>query len=82
MIGDLLFIRSGFNEAYKTKSLEERMKAATRDSNISAEAPMQWSGVLQEDKILDWLHDSYFAAVAGDAPAFEAWPSQKGLSLY
>lgn len=25
------------------------------------------------------LHDCYFAAVAGDAPAFEAWPSKGGM---
>jgi hypothetical protein len=28
--------------------------------------------------MLDWLHDSYFSAVAGDAPAFEAWPTHEG----
>jgi hypothetical protein len=24
--------------------------------------------------VLDWLHDCYFAAVAGDSPTFECWP--------
>lgn len=33
----------------------------------------------QGEEELDWLHDCYFAAVAGDAPAFEAWPSQEGV---
>ena len=31
-------------------------------------------GVEQSDEMVDFLHDNYFAAVAGDAPAFEAWP--------
>ena len=30
----------------------------------------------------DWLHDCYFSAVAGDAPAFEAWPSQEDYMLH
>lgn len=25
----------------------------------------------------DWLHDCYFAGVAGDSPTFEAWPVPK-----
>ena len=29
--------------------------------------------------MLDWLHDSYFAAVAGDGVTFEAWPSDQGV---
>ena len=32
--------------------------------------------------MLDWLHDCYFAAVAGDAPAFEAWPSNREFYLH
>lgn len=28
--------------------------------------------------MLDWLHDCYFAAVGGDSPSFEAWPSNRG----
>jgi hypothetical protein len=27
--------------------------------------------------MIDWLHDCYFAAVAGDAPSFEAWPTRR-----
>ena len=40
------------------------------------------AGVSQEQKILDWLHDSYFASVAGDAPAFEAWPTHEDYHLH
>ena len=28
--------------------------------------------------MIDWLHDCYFAAVAGDSPTFEAWPTNQG----
>jgi len=33
--------------------------------------------VSAEDAMVDWLHDSYFSAVAGDAPSFEAWPTMR-----
>jgi hypothetical protein len=36
----------------------------------------------QEDEVLDWLHDCYFAAVAGDSPTFEAWPTQREKHLH
>jgi hypothetical protein len=32
--------------------------------------------------MVDWLHDCWFAAVAGDAPSFEAWPTQEGFYLH
>ncbi|KAL9100849.1 MAG: hypothetical protein Q9187_009314, partial [Circinaria calcarea] len=76
-IGDLLFIRSGFIEAYHSKPSDERAKLATRPHVIGTEDGQRWAGVAQEERILDWLHDSYFAAVAGDAPAFEAWPTHE-----
>ena len=41
----------------------------------------RYAGVKQEDAMLDWLHDCYFAAVAGDSPTFEAWPSNQGVFL-
>ena len=36
----------------------------------------------QSEEVLDWLHDCYFAAVAGDAPSFEAWPSDREYYLH
>lgn len=32
--------------------------------------------------MIDWLHDCWFSAVAGDAPSFEAWPTQAGWHLH
>ena len=76
--GDLLFIRSGFIEAYYSKTSEEQERLALRPQHFGPEDGQRYAGVAQEDAMLDWLHDCYFAAVGGDAPAFEAWPSNKG----
>lgn len=55
---------------------------ALRPHAIGPDDGQRWAGVGQEEKVLDWLHDSYFAAVAGDAPAFEAWPTHAGTHAY
>jgi hypothetical protein len=78
----MLFIRSGWKEAYDSKSDEDRTKAALRHgTGKDGEDGQRYAGVSQEEKILDWLHDSYFASVAGDAPAFEAWPTHESTLL-
>ena len=79
-IGDLLFIRSGFVEAHNSKSPSERAKLATRPHVFGLDDGQRWAGVSQEEKVIDWIHDSYFATVAGDAPSFEAWPSHEGTN--
>ena len=76
--GDMLFIRSGWKEAYDSKSDEDRSRAALRHgTSKDGEDGQRYAGVSQEEKILDWLHDCYFSSVAGDAPAFEAWPTHE-----
>jgi hypothetical protein len=77
-IGDILLVRSGWVDTYHSKTEEERVKAARRSDDPKAENAQQWAGVKQEDKMLDWIHDCFFAAVAGDAPSFESWPSKAG----
>lgn len=77
----MLFIRSGWKEAYESKSDDDRTKAATRHGP-NGEDGARYAGVSQEQKILDWLHDCYFASVAGDAPAFEAWPTHEDYHLH
>ncbi|KAK7446187.1 hypothetical protein Landi51_07685 [Colletotrichum acutatum] len=72
-IGDILFIRSGWVEAYHSKSPTERAHLGLRGHK-----EIKFGGVAQEESILDWLHDCYFAAVAGDSPTFEAWPTKAG----
>jgi hypothetical protein len=80
-IGDMLFIRSGWKEAYDSKNDADRAKAALRHgSGKDGEDGQRYAGLSQEQKILDWLHDCYFSSVAGDAPSFEAWPTHEGQS--
>lgn len=68
-VGDILLIRSGFVERYHELSSEQRYAAATRPRE-----DLCFAGISRESAIRDWLHDCYFAAVAGDSPTFEAWP--------
>ena len=77
-IGDFLFIRSGFTEAYNSKTAEERAVGARRPHVRGPENEQRWAGISNDEKMVDWLHDCYFAAVAGDAPSFEAWPALEG----
>ncbi|KAF2488132.1 hypothetical protein BDY17DRAFT_320632 [Neohortaea acidophila] len=67
--GDILIIRSGYIEYYNGLSQEAR--AAITGTGIY---DFNFVGVKVDDDMLDFLHDNYFAAVAGDMPAFEAWP--------
>ncbi|MCJ1285300.1 hypothetical protein MMC26_004640 [Xylographa opegraphella] len=77
-IGDILLIRTGFVEAYNSKPADERASLALRGHQGGSDPVQRWAGIAQGDTMLDWLHDCYFAAVAGDAPTFEAWPTQEG----
>ena len=77
-IGDILFVRSGFVESYYAKGEKERHDLAVRPHQLGPEDGQRYAGVKQGEDMKDWLHDCYFAAVAGDAPAFEAWPSHHG----
>lgn len=67
----MLLIRSGFVSAYRGHSAE---KAADLGKRRGLE--LTFAGVEQSWEMVDWLHDCYFSAVAGDAPAFECWPPQ------
>jgi hypothetical protein len=73
--GDVLFVRSGFGAAYAALDGDGRATLAARKGRAGA-----YAGLKQEDEMLDWLHDCWFSAVAGDAPSFEAWPSTAGES--
>jgi hypothetical protein len=68
-VGDLLLIRSGFVKNYSGMSLEEREKMAHRPFLENT-----FIGLDRDQEMLTFLHDSYFAAVAGDQPAVEVWP--------
>ena len=81
-IGDILLIRSGFIESYYQHSAEERSALAIRPHGLGPDDGQRYAGVKQEQEVLDWLHDCYFAAVGGDAPAFERWPTTEPYHLH
>ena len=64
--GDILFVRSGMIDEYSKLSLE-------RKEAIAATNPLHFAGLEQSEEMLEWIWNSQFAAVAGDAPAFEVW---------
>ena len=65
--GDILILRTGFTAAYDTLSPDEQAALARRP------AP-EFAGVESNKDVLEWLWNNQFAAVAGDAPAFESSP--------
>jgi kynurenine formamidase len=67
--GDILIIRSGWEENYY------KLDTAAREA-LSKAVP-KFVGVEQTPEMLDFLHDNYFSAVAGDTPAFESWPTKQ-----
>ncbi|RFU34864.1 hypothetical protein B7463_g1440, partial [Scytalidium lignicola] len=76
-VGDILLIRSGYTARYYEleKSDPQRLHEAGSFKPFLA-------GVEQTEGMKSWLHDQYFAAVAGDAPAFECWPPKTPESLH
>lgn len=81
-VADILMVRSGFVDTYHSRTPEERTEMALRPHAIGEADQQKYAGLAQEDAILDWLHDSYFSAVVGDAPAFERWPTPKEYYLH
>ncbi|KAF2084970.1 hypothetical protein K490DRAFT_47933 [Saccharata proteae CBS 121410] len=72
--GDILIIRSGYMAAYNAMSRAEL-------SALSQVNPPTFSGVEQSEGMLEWIWEN-FAAVAGDMPSFECWPSQEDYMLH
>lgn len=60
--GDVLFLRTGYANAYRGLSQEDRIKVA---------AVREWCGFAQGRAATEWLWERQFAAVACDAPGFE-----------
>ncbi|KAH8762363.1 hypothetical protein BGZ57DRAFT_943859 [Hyaloscypha finlandica] len=71
-IGDILLIRSGYTAAYY-----EYEKSDPKKLDEAGSLHPTLAGVAQTEEMKSWLHDSYFAAVAGDAPAWECWPPKQ-----
>lgn len=64
--GDLLLLRTGFTKAYTALNTEQRKELAGK--------PPTFLGVESSKAVLEWIWESGFAAVAGDAPSFEMSP--------
>lgn len=67
-VGDILIVRSGWVAWYLGLDAAGREKLATN-------VPYQAIGMAQSDETLRFLWDNHFAAIAGDALAFEAYPA-------
>ncbi|KAI3323260.1 hypothetical protein HD806DRAFT_535748 [Xylariaceae sp. AK1471] len=72
--GDILFIRSGFMASLATKTQDEL-------STYRDVVPHHFGGIAQSEDILRWIWD-HFAAVAGDQPSLECWPTQESWLLH
>ncbi|KAF7596556.1 hypothetical protein BBP40_000956 [Aspergillus hancockii] len=65
--GDILFVRTGFTEAYNALSEEEEAALAARPTP-------DFCGVENGPDTLRWLWKNQFAAIASDTPSFEPSP--------
>ena len=52
-------------QTYFTKSPEERKKLALRPHQLGPDDGQRYAGIKQDEPMIDWLHDCYFATVAG-----------------
>ena len=74
--GDILLVRSGF-----TKWYNECPDAAQRDKITST--GHTFVGVPATQESIEWMWNRHFAAVAGDAPAWETLPpDESGLCIF
>ena len=67
--GDILFVRSGYSRAF-FDAAEETVAPITMQKVPPS------IGVQSCEEMLRWIWDRGFTAVAGDMPAWEAWPCQ------
>ncbi|THX23339.1 hypothetical protein D6D10_10340 [Aureobasidium pullulans] len=71
-VGDILLIRSGYTDTYYKYTTE----APARLDDAGSLHPCL-AGIAQTEEMKTWLHDNYFSAVGGDAPAWECWPPKQ-----
>ncbi len=71
---DILIIRSGWTKWYESANEEEQIKGAKEGH--------EFVGMQGSKESVEWLWDHHFAAVAGDAIAFEAWPPKAPYSMF
>ncbi|EKV06784.1 hypothetical protein PDIG_67610 [Penicillium digitatum PHI26] len=66
--GDIFFLRVGLPETWKRMSAEDRVA-------YSQQSIPQHAGIEQSERVLRFLWDNHFAAVASDAVSFEVYPA-------
>jgi len=74
--GDILFVRSGFMHDMAAKTSDELAAIRGRQGG-----DVKFCGVDTTPELLRWVWEN-FSAVAGDQPAFEAWPFKGAESLH
>ncbi|KAH6691204.1 hypothetical protein BKA61DRAFT_532953 [Leptodontidium sp. MPI-SDFR-AT-0119] len=67
LTGDVLIVRCGYTKQYLTLGKEQEEEAGKHLPPLSC-------GVGQDVRLLKWLWDHHFSAVAGDSPSFESFP--------
>lgn len=70
--GDILFLRTGYVQAYRKLSTEEKVKVAE---------VREWIGLGQGQATTEFLWNHQFAAVASDSPGFECRRKPEPSSL-
>ncbi|KAL4886236.1 hypothetical protein BJY04DRAFT_213768 [Aspergillus karnatakaensis] len=65
--GDILFVRTGFTEAYNALS-------SAQEADLAARPMPDFAGVENGENTLRWLWENQFAAIASDSPSFEPAP--------
>lgn len=68
--GDILLVRLGFVAWHNQASEAERRKGTFEQA--------LFIGIKSTPAAVEWFWNKHFAAVGGDAVAFEAWPPAKG----
>jgi kynurenine formamidase len=64
--GDILIIRTGWSEAYRTLDQKGR-----EIEGAKGYLELQFAGLGRGHDVVEFLHDNYFSAVGSDTPAFE-----------
>lgn len=67
--GDILLIRTGWLEKYNSLTKEDKQDRSTWEL-----MKHQYAGLEASEDMKDFLHDSYFSAIAADNPSLESWP--------
>ena len=72
--GDILLVRTGMVKVYNDAAPEEKDRLSQESHHFS--------GVEGSEASVSWIWNNHFAAVAGDAIGFEAWPPNPAWSEY